>query len=226
MNLSEENNLLAVARGVVPTEPFPCPECGQMLAPTCRVCVACKAPVDYRRVDGKKVAIEDTETVTHAAPASLEPARFSWSMFFTVLLGYFFIASLCQAWLGIKGSYYAMGSFVLATSFWVYLDAREKEIHRPAGWALACVLLWIVFFPWYLSRRRTPLAPCPIIEGEAGPVTRAIILFLVILTIFGAMLMFVTGDFPFQVKNTIRPEKARPTLPAPHSKPGTHKSQP
>ena len=35
-------NHLSVER--FPTEPFPCPSCGQLLAPSCRVCVACKEP--------------------------------------------------------------------------------------------------------------------------------------------------------------------------------------
>ena len=29
-----------------PSEPFPCPACGQMLGPSCRVCVACKQPLN------------------------------------------------------------------------------------------------------------------------------------------------------------------------------------
>ena len=181
----------------LPTEPFPCPECGQMLAASCRVCVACKVPVDYERVNIKGQATLP-ETLHRLSAQTVEPARFSWGIFFTVFLIYFFVAFLSQALLGFRGSTYAMGGFVLATSLWVFSDARGKGIPKPAGWAIACVLLWIVFFPWYLSRRRTPHLPCPIIEGESGPVARAIILFLILLTLFGVVMMVLSGDFPLR----------------------------
>ena len=180
-----------------PAEPFPCPECGQMLAASCRVCVACKVPVDYARVNLKEQATP-LDIIDRLPPQSIEPARFSWGIFFTVFLIYFFVAFLSQGLLGFKGSTYAMGGFVLATSLWVFSDARGKGIPKPVGWAIACVLLWMVFFPWYLSRRRTPYAPCPIIECESGPVARAIILFLIVLTIFGAVMMVLSGDFPLR----------------------------
>lgn len=196
-----------------------------MLAASCRVCVACKAPVDYSLI-GRREEVGPSISINAAASVAPEPARFSWGIFFAVLLIYFSLASLCQAWVGIRTSYYVMGGFVLATSVWVFMDAREKGLPRPAGWALGCVLLWIVIFPWYISRRRTPDAPCPIMEGEAGPVTRAIILFLVIVTIAGVVMMFVTGDFPLQEKNAVRPEENTPTSPAPRPKPDTHRSQP
>jgi hypothetical protein len=57
---------------------------------------------------------------------------------------------------------------VLATDVWVYGDAKAQDergtpavfsfgtfdIDTPAAWLLGCLLLWIVFFPLYLSRRR------------------------------------------------------------------------
>jgi hypothetical protein len=181
----------------LPTEPFPCPECGQMLAASCRVCVACKVPVDYARVNIKD-QVPLPGTLDRLPEQAVEPARFSWGIFFTVFLIYFFVAFVSQALLGFKGSTYAMGGFVLASSLWVFSDARRKGIPKPAGWAIACALLWMVFFPWYLSRRRTPYAPCPIIEGASGPVARAIILFLIILTLFGAVMMVLSGDFPLK----------------------------
>jgi len=67
---------------------------------------------------------------------------------------------------------------ILATDIWVIVDAsnletrargigmvatgpagRAKTIHvgsmPPWGWVLACILLWIVAFPWYLIARNT-----------------------------------------------------------------------
>ncbi len=177
-----------------PTEPFPCPECGQLLAPTCQICVACKAPVDFAKV-GLLPKLEIAEPIPVARINPIEPARFSWGIFFSVFLVYIVLASLVQGLLGFKGSPYAMGGFVLATSVWVFADARAKGIPKPAGWAIACLLFWLIFFPWYISRRRTPHAPCPIIEGESGPVTRILILVLILLTLAGAVAMILSGDF-------------------------------
>src|SRR3972149_10952331 len=103
------------AVGASQTEPSPCPECGQMLAASCRVCVACKIPVDYARVNIKGLATLPN-TLDRLSPQTIEPARFSWGIFFTVFLIYFVVASLSQAFLGFRGSTYTMGSFVLATS--------------------------------------------------------------------------------------------------------------
>lgn len=175
----------------LPTEPFACPECGQMLAATCRICVACQKPVDLAKIETPTLVWTETQQRT----SSLEPARFSWKIFFVVLLGYIFLVLLSQALLGFKGSTYAMGGFVAATSLWVFFDSSGRNIRRPAGWAIACLLLWLVFFPWYVSRRRTPDAPCPIIEAESGPVARAIILFLIVMTVAGAVMMVLSGDF-------------------------------
>ena len=175
-------------------EPFACPECGQMLAATCRVCVACKKPVDLARI-GTILPAAQAEVLEPPRALPLEPARFSWGIFFTVLFAYLFLASLSQSLMGFKGSTYTMGGFVLATSLWVFADAREKGIRKPAGWAIACLLLWLVFFPWYVSRRRTPEAPCPIIEGESGPIARVLILLLILMTLAGAVMMMLSGDF-------------------------------
>jgi hypothetical protein len=165
-----------------------------MLAATCRVCVACKKPVDLARI-GTILPAAHAEVLEAPRALPLEPARFSWGIFFTVLFAYLFLASLSQSLMGFKGSTYTMGGFVLATSLWVFVDARERGIRKPAGWAIACLLLWLIFFPWYVSRRRTPEAPCPIIESESGPVARVIILLLILMTLAGAVMMMLSGDF-------------------------------
>ena len=56
---------------------------------------------------------------------------------------------------------------VVATDLWVYADAkahRERgtpvvfsagslKVDTPAAWFVGCLLLWIVFFPLYTTRR-------------------------------------------------------------------------
>ena len=56
-----------------------------------------------------------------------------------------------------------IGLIVVATSIWVYFDARALGARRglqsgladmsPLGWALASLLLWIVAFPFYVANR-------------------------------------------------------------------------
>lgn len=52
---------------------------------------------------------------------------------------------------------------VIATSIWVFFDA--PAVGESRSWALGCLLLWIVAFPWYLAvrsrRRREPVLPPP-----------------------------------------------------------------
>jgi len=53
---------------------------------------------------------------------------------------------------------------VLATSIWVYFDAKSTGIKKglksgffdlgPAGWFLGSLLLWIIVFPAYLAKRQ------------------------------------------------------------------------
>jgi hypothetical protein len=56
---------------------------------------------------------------------------------------------------------------VLATDAWVYTDAKERydrgtpvvfstgalEVGTPTAWFLGCLILWILFFPLYITRR-------------------------------------------------------------------------
>ena len=52
---------------------------------------------------------------------------------------------------------------VIGTSVWVYFDANSIGVKKgqikgaadmgAGGWLLACLLLWIIAFPLYLSKR-------------------------------------------------------------------------
>jgi hypothetical protein len=41
---------------------------------------------------------------------------------------------------------------VLGTTVWVGFDAHQRG-HDWLGWAVGCLLLWVVVFPWYLAHR-------------------------------------------------------------------------
>ncbi len=56
---------------------------------------------------------------------------------------------------------------VVATDLWVYADAKAQRergtpvvlsagslnVDTPVAWFVGCLLLWIVFFPLYITRR-------------------------------------------------------------------------
>jgi hypothetical protein len=69
----------------------------------------------------------------------------------------------------LEGSMMRIGQVLMlagfGSAFWVLIDSSNlrKGISegertplgsmRPVAWFIGCVLLWIVFFPWYISRR-------------------------------------------------------------------------
>jgi hypothetical protein len=178
----------------VPTEPFPCPHCGQMLAPTVRVCVACREPVDSLPIavaappDAPPLGADSF----HRAPQ----VRFSWSIFLGVLAAWLLVASVFVAKLGPEKAQLAVMAVVVLSSAWVAFDAHEKAIPRPMSWALGSLLFWIVFFPWYLSRRRQPQAACPLMEAESRPWLRTLLLVLLIAVLVSLLLVAVRGPLP------------------------------
>jgi hypothetical protein len=174
-----------------PDEPFACPACGQMLAPSCRVCVACKQPIDPSQIDTAVAeSVRPTPTATLPTP---EPVRFSWGIFFGVLSLWLFAAVLTTSLLGPNSTQVVLGSVVLISSLWVFYDAQKKGVSKPLRWGLGSLMLWLLFFPWYLARRRAPEAPCPSIEAELGPVTRVLLIILVVFFLLGIVSLLFKG---------------------------------
>src|ERR1700690_318768 len=67
-----------------PSEPFTCPACGQLLGPSCRVCVSCKHPINPSEI-ARTPAVP--LAVAHAASAQprLEPVRYPWRILVAVM---------------------------------------------------------------------------------------------------------------------------------------------
>jgi hypothetical protein len=146
-----------------PSEPFPCPACGQMLGPSCRVCVACKRPINPAEI--KRLELPVGGTFEPRTPAVQRSSwQFSWRIFFIVFLLWVLLAGVAERFLGPVRSQWFLGSVVILTSAWVYYDAHNKLVPKPLRWGLGSLLLWIVLFPWYLARRKDPAAPCGLEE--------------------------------------------------------------
>jgi hypothetical protein len=175
----------------LPDEPFACPHCGQMLAPSVRLCVSCKQPIDPSEIKRPAVSIPIAEQVIPLPQK--EQARFSWSIFFGVLAGWFVVAVICQRFLGYEKSQFVLGAVVIISSGWVLYDAHKKSIPKALRWGVGSLLLWILIFPWYLARRRTPKASCPFIEGETGRVARTLLFILFVFFLLSAVMLLIKG---------------------------------
>ena len=174
-----------------PDEPFACPNCGQMLAPSVRVCPSCKQTVDPSEIVRPDVPVVLAEQVV-PLPAK-EYARFSWSIFFATLGIWLVVAAVAESLLRTVTSQVVLFSLVALSSIWVYRDAREKNIPTPIRWSLGSLLLWMIVFPWYLARRRSPKAPCPFIEGEGGRVARTLLVILLVFFLLSALILLLKG---------------------------------
>jgi len=162
-----------------PTEPFPCPACGQLLAPSCRVCVACKHTIDPAEIRKPGVF----RAVEIPARRGLEPVRFSWQMFLIVFAIWVVGVSLVQRFMSPLKAQLVLGGVPILCSLWVLFDALQKGLPRPLRWGMGTLLLWLIIFPWYLARRTHPEQPCPFIEARVNPRTLAV-LFILLAVLF------------------------------------------
>lgn len=176
-------------------EPFECPHCGQMLAPTCRVCVACRQPVD-RSLIKKREAQPIPEAPILAPPQPVGRIQFSWRIFLVVVGVYVGLVFLSESYLAAANYEALLMGVLFGTSLWVLYDAHVKRVPHPLRWGVSSLLLWIVVFPWYLSRRRTPKLPCPIMEGQTSVFLRAVIGVIVIFLFLSIVAALVTHKIP------------------------------
>jgi len=163
-----------------PGEPFACPACGQLLAPSCRVCVACQRLIDPSEVR-KPQAPAAFETPVGREP---EAIRFSWPSFLRVFVIWVVGATLVQHFMPPLRAQLVLGGVQIFCSIWVLFDAREKHLPKPFRWGMGTLLLWPVVFPWYLARRNYPLRPCPFIEARVKPATMAALIILLAVLVY------------------------------------------
>jgi hypothetical protein len=173
-------------------EPFACPKCSQMLAPTCRVCVACGEPIDFEEVCKSQSALP-AQLGPERQPPPARRAQFSWSIFFALLAATIVFMPIAVRLIGFETSEGIFIGFTFVCAGWVFYDARNKGIPRPWRWSIMTLCFWLVFFSWYVSRRRTPQWPCAVIEAQASILFRVlfwfvlILLFLMVLTLIAAV---------------------------------------
>jgi hypothetical protein len=151
-----------------------------MLAPSCRVCVACQQAVEPPEIVAPQPVPLPTEGVVAGAPATPERVRYPWAIFLLILAVSLAGVSLVQILTTpLKGQLVVAGVQVLS-SVWVFYDAQSKGVPKALRWGLGTLLLWLLIFPWYLGRRSKPAARCPFVEGPVGPLTRALLVLLLV----------------------------------------------
>ena len=148
------------------------------VAPTCRVCVSCKLPIDPARILGQRPAALEAAVVS--APPEEPPVRFSWKVFFAVLGIAWVLFATVTLTAGISWAYLMINALQPVAAVWVFWDARRKLIRKPLRWALGCIILWVVMLPWYLVRRQKLNAPSPFVESESGPFIKVMLLLIFI----------------------------------------------
>jgi hypothetical protein len=160
-----------------PSEPFPCPACGQLLAPTCRVCVACHHA---------EIGREAPAAVVAALPPRIEaPVRFPWALFLSFFVAVMAGGILAESVIGPAKTQILVGTLQLILAIWVSFDAYSKRVPHPLRWGLGTMLpTWLIILPWYLARRRRPEAPCPFVEARVKPTTVAALFILLAVLIY------------------------------------------
>jgi hypothetical protein len=176
LNKTDEKSIQAVDL----RDPFACPQCGQMLAPTCRVCVACGHAIELSEIIRSQGRF-DGQPPSEVPRSAARGSQFSWAIFFGTLAGAMLIISVAVRFIGVESSKLAFVGFTLICAGWVFYDARSRRIPHGWRWSIMTVFFWIVFFPWYLSRRRRPLVACRPMEDQRSVIFRALLWAVVIL---------------------------------------------
>ncbi len=191
-----------------PSEPFPCPACGQLLGPSCRVCVSCKHPINPAEIARPREVSMPAAYAPNAQPRP-QMVRFSWPIFFAVLGVSFGIALIFQSvWKDQQQVLLAMGGVQTLAGVWVFFDAQRRGIPRPLRWSMGTLFLPMVIFPWYLTRRRTPELSVPFLEMIS--LTRLLLIALLFFLLLNLIVYIVQGP-PHPDAPSYQPKIQRPS---------------
>ena len=175
-----------------PSEPFPCPACGQLLGPECRVCVSCKKPINPTEIVARP-ALELPAVYAERTQTRRETVRYPWRILLAVLGIGVALSLLSLLILGEKNGPIVIQSLPIVVGSWVFFDAFRRRIPRPLRWSMGTMLLLAVVFPWYLARRNKPESSVPFVEAEAGRVTRILLLALLFFFLISVIVNILHG---------------------------------
>lgn len=186
--------------GAALAEPFACPNCGQMLGPGCTVCAACREAVDFAKVRMAAAAVLTPAPAPMGARfpaeaplprAAAGQSQFSLPIFIVSVLVYLTVVGVAASVLSITNFRYFLAGLLVACTAWVIYDAHARQIPHPLRWGLGTFFIWVVVFPWYLSRRRKPEVPCPIMDAQGRFFLRTVLFVFILCGILYCLLAVV-----------------------------------
>lgn len=183
-------------------EPFECPNCGQMLGPGSTVCAACRQTVDFAKVRAAVIAPVSTPATASSQPEEPQAQlpigknQFSLPIFVASVLIYLTVVGAAASVLTITHFRYFLAGVLIGCTAWVIFDAHARRVPHPLRWGLGTLFIWVVVFPWYLSRRRTPEAPCPIMDAQGRFFARTVLFVFVLCGILYCLLAVVLHKPP------------------------------
>ena len=175
-----------------PTEPFSCPNCGQMLGSDVRVCVACRKPIDPSQI--KTAVAAAAQQAPRFAPQAQAQVRFPWGVFVVFLVLGSLMTSEGATALGPLRALLVIGAIQVMSSIWVFYDAHQRGLPKPLHWGIGSLFFWLPIFSWYLVRRRQPQSACPLIEAGAGQFLRTLLLIFAVTMFLTVLLSLLLGS--------------------------------
>ena len=180
--------------GTLPDQPFSCPVCGQMLGASCRVCAACKQPIDLTKIKTAAPQLAAFQPTVAANP--LARVRFPWALFVALFLVRIVVAMASFQRLGLVKTELLLGGIEFLSAIWVFQDSHARRVPKPLRWVIGSLLFWVVFFPWYLERRKTPQAYCPAVDAQFSPIVRGLLFAAVTLLVLSLIMAALKGPLP------------------------------
>ena len=109
--------------------------------------------------------------------------RFSWRIFLIVFAIWVVGASLVQRYMDSLKGQLVLGGVQILSSFWVLFDALEKRLPKPKGgeWHPAAVADHFSLVP---GQKKRPKQPCPFVEAQVSPITRAVLFILLAVFVY------------------------------------------
>ena len=174
-----------------PTDPFPCPNCGQMLGSDVRVCVSCRKPIDPSQIKAAEAIY--TSQPAQSTPRTQPQVRFPWSVFVVFLVLGSVMTSEGLTALGFLKAMLVFLAIQILSSIWVFYDANQRGIPKPLHWGIGSLFFWLPIFSWYLVRRRQPQAACPLIEAGGWQFFRTLALIFSVTMLLTVLLRLLLG---------------------------------
>ena len=168
-----------------------------MLDANCRVCVACRMPVEPPAEPPAEPPRHGEESISSLPSAEEEPSLstvpFPWGLFVLFALANLGIGHIFEVFEGGARIVINFG-FYGVMALWVHTDADRKNLPNPVRWACGTFFLGGLVFPWYLARRMHPDKICPFVEGNLKNFVRVLVYVNLFVILFIGLIISLAVD--------------------------------